>query len=187
MVNYHDPLHGSNGNPGVLPTELSTTPLTRRGIRLSNIALVLAKPTRSNPRALADRVVATQPATTGCPGQRSPAPDSSISIRQPTRSTTEVRRILEQGDGYGRSTTGADKTVGVASASANPTSPLHAGHGHTAAIGDCRDRVLDATGGNVKRAFYCDNACVQMANLVISVRARARSISVDDSRWPGNG
>jgi arginyl-tRNA synthetase len=71
--------------------------------------------------------------------------------------------------------------------SANPTGPLHVGHGRAAAIGDCLSRLLEATGWNVRREFYYNDAGVQIANLAISVQARARGITPDDSGWPENG
>jgi arginyl-tRNA synthetase len=98
-----------------------------------------------------------------------------------------VRRILDQGDAYGRNASGAGKTVGVEFVSANPTGPLHVGHGRAAAIGDCLSRLLDASGWNVKREFYYNDAGVQIANLAISVQARASGITPDDSGWPENG
>jgi arginyl-tRNA synthetase len=61
------------------------------------------------------------------------------------------------------------------------------GHGRAAAIGDCLSRLLEATGWNVKREFYYNDAGVQIANLAISVQARARGITPDDSNWPENG
>jgi arginyl-tRNA synthetase len=77
--------------------------------------------------------------------------------------------------------------VGVEFVSANPTGPLHVGHGRNAVIGDCLSRLFDASGWNVKREFYYNDAGVQIANLATSVQARARGITPDDSNWPEAG
>jgi arginyl-tRNA synthetase len=99
----------------------------------------------------------------------------------------EIRQIFDRGEAYGRSESGAGKTVGVEFVSANPTGPLHVGHGRNAVIGDCLSRLFAATGWNVKREFYYNDAGVQIANLAISVQARARGVLPDDSGWPENG
>ena len=71
--------------------------------------------------------------------------------------------------------------------SANPTGPLHVGHGRAAAIGDCIARVLDANGWRVVREFYYNDAGVQIANLALSVQARARGVEPDSPSWPADG
>ncbi len=71
--------------------------------------------------------------------------------------------------------------------SANPTGPLHVGHGRAAVIGDCIARVLDANGWHVKREFYYNDAGVQIENLALSVQARAKGLTPDDAGWPEAG
>ncbi len=71
--------------------------------------------------------------------------------------------------------------------SANPTGPLHVGHGRAAVIGDCIARVLDTNGWEVAREYYYNDAGVQIENLALSVQARARGIGTDDAAWPENG
>ena len=71
--------------------------------------------------------------------------------------------------------------------SANPTGPLHVGHGRAAAIGDCIARVLDANGWNVNREFYYNDAGVQIENLAKSTQARAKGLKPDDAGWPEDG
>ena len=90
------------------------------------------------------------------------------------------------GDGaeYGRNTSGQGRTAGVEYVSANPTGPLHVGHGRAAAIGDCIARVLDANGWKVKREFYYNDAGVQIENLARSVQARLRGLKPGDAQWP---
>jgi len=153
----------------------------------SNIALLLAKPARAKPRELAERLVAALPANALVAKVEIAGPGFINFHLAPAAYHAELRQILEQADAYGRSRSGAGKTVGVEFVSANPTGPLHVGHGRAAAIGDCLSRLLAATGWNVKREFYYNDAGVQIANLAISVQARARGITPDDSGWPENG
>src|SRR3546814_12128291 len=70
---------------------------------------------------------------------------------------------------------------------ANPTGPLHVGHGRAAVIGDCIARVLDANGWQVRREFYYNDAGVQIENLARSVQARAKGLTPDDDGWPADG
>jgi len=71
--------------------------------------------------------------------------------------------------------------------SANPTGPLHVGHGRGAAIGDCICRLLEATGHDVTSEFYYNDAGAQITNLALSVQARAKGIDSDDANWPADG
>jgi len=95
--------------------------------------------------------------------------------------------IEAQGNGYGRTTTGARQKVQVEFVSANPTGPLHIGHGRGAAIGDTLCRLLDASGWDVTREFYYNDAGQQITNLALSVQARCLGIEPDDPRWPTDG
>ena len=88
--------------------------------------------------------------------------------------------ILDQGSGYGRNASGGGRVAGVEYVSANPTGPLHVGHGRAAVIGDCITRVLEANGWAVRREYYYNDAGVQIENLAMSVQARARGITPDD-------
>jgi arginyl-tRNA synthetase len=74
--------------------------------------------------------------------------------------------------------------AGVEYVSANPTGPLHVGHGRAAVIGDCIARVMAANGWKVKREFYYNDAGVQIENLARSTRARAKGLKPGDADWP---
>jgi arginyl-tRNA synthetase len=152
-----------------------------------NIAMLLAKPARAKPRELAEKLVAALPASALVEKVEIAGPGFINFYLSPGAYHAEVRQIFDRGDAYGRSESGVGKTVGVEFVSANPTGPLHVGHGRNAVIGDCLSRLFDATGWNVKREFYYNDAGVQIANLAISVQARARGILPDDSGWPENG
>ncbi len=151
-----------------------------------NVAMLLSKPARAKPRDLAEKLVAALPANDLVAKVEIAGPGFINFFLAASAYHAELRRILAEADAYGRRA-GGGKTVGVEFVSANPTGPLHVGHGRAAAIGDCLSRLLEATGWNVKREFYYNDAGVQIANLAISVQARARGITPDDSNWPENG
>jgi len=153
----------------------------------SNAAMLLAKPARAKPRELAEKLVAALPANALVAKVEIAGPGFINFFLTAGTYHAEVRRIMAEGDAYGRSTSGGGKTVGVEFVSANPTGPLHVGHGRNAVIGDCLSRLLEATGWKVKREFYYNDAGVQIQNLAISVQARARGLNPDDAGWPEDG
>jgi len=153
----------------------------------TNAAMLLAKPARAKPRELADKLVAALPANTLVAKVEIAGPGFINFFLAPAAYHDEVRRIMVEGDAYGRSQSGKGVTAGVEYVSANPTGPLHVGHGRAAAIGDCISRLLEATGWGVKREFYYNDAGVQINNLAISVQARARGLAPGAEGWPEDG
>jgi arginyl-tRNA synthetase len=77
--------------------------------------------------------------------------------------------------------------VQVEFVSANPTGPLHVGHGRGAAVGDSLARILSACGWEVVREFYYNDAGAQINNLALSVQARCKGLTPEDSGWPNDG
>ncbi|PWK92616.1 arginine--tRNA ligase [Fulvimonas soli] len=153
----------------------------------TNAAMLLAKPARAKPRELAEKLVAALPANALVERVEIAGPGFVNFFLAPGAYHAEVQRILDQGDGYGRNASGGGRTAGVEFVSANPTGPLHVGHGRAAAIGDCLSRLLAATGWNVKREFYYNDAGVQIHNLAVSTQARARGLAPGDAGWPEDG
>ncbi|MGC1550891.1 MAG: arginine--tRNA ligase, partial [Rhodanobacter sp.] len=153
----------------------------------SNASMLLAKPARAKPRELAEKLVAALPANTLVAKVEIAGPGFINFFLAAGAYHAEVRQIMAEGNAYGRSTSGGGKTVGVEFVSANPTGPLHVGHGRNAVIGDCLSRLLEATGWNVKREFYYNDAGVQIQNLAISVQARAKGLNPGDAGWPEDG
>jgi arginyl-tRNA synthetase len=153
-----------------------------------NIAMQLAKQLKANPRELATRLVAAvlaDPAAQGLVESADVAGPGFINLRvAPALKQSVVHTILEQGAQYGRSDTGAGKQVIIEFVSANPTGPLHVGHGRQAALGDAMAALFDAQGYAVTREFYYNDAGVQIATLANSVQARARGIKPGDAAWP---
>jgi arginyl-tRNA synthetase len=153
----------------------------------TNVALLLAKAAKAKPRDLAQAIVAALPAHAAIAKVEIAGPGFINFFLSPAAYRQQVAEILDRGDGYGRNAIGAGRMAGVEFVSANPTGPLHVGHGRAAAIGDCIARVLGANGWNVVREFYYNDAGVQIANLALSVQARCRGIEPDDAGWPADG
>ena len=95
-----------------------------------------------------------------------------------------VRTIIEQGDAFGRGSTGAGKKVNIEFVSANPTGPLHVGHGRQAALGDAMASLFISQGYEVTREFYYNDAGVQIQTLANSVQARLKGFAPGDAGWP---
>ena len=150
----------------------------------TNAAMTLAKAARSNPRALAQALVAALPADEAIDRVEIAGPGFINFHLAPAAWRAVVRDVHSQGDAYGRNTSGGGQTVGVEYVSANPTGPLHVGHGRAAAIGDSIARLLAANGWNVVREFYYNDAGVQIENLAKSVKARIDGLKPGDADWP---
>jgi len=176
---------------GILPADtlppdfVVERPKTREhGDFATNAAMLLAKAARSNPRALAQALVQALPASDDVARVEIAGPGFINFHLAPAAYQREVVTVIKQGHDYGRSLAGNGRTVGVEYVSANPTGPLHVGHGRAAAIGDSLARLLDANGWNAKREFYYNDAGVQIENLARSVQARARGHQPGDADWP---
>jgi arginyl-tRNA synthetase len=174
--------------PGTAPTfVVERTKSREHGDFATNVALLLAKAAGRKPRDLATALVAALPARDGIAKVEIAGPGFINFFLSPAAYQREVRAALELGAAYGRGNAGAGRMAGVEFVSANPTGPLHVGHGRAAAIGDCIARVLDANGWNVVREFYYNDAGAQINNLALSVQARARGVEPDAPTWPADG
>ena len=155
-----------------------------------NLALQIAKPLRSNPRAVAQALVDALRASEAGPLIESAeiAGPGFINLRLTADAKRDViRRILSQGPAFDRGNSGAGRRVLVEFVSANPTGPLHVGHGRQGALGDAIAAMLQANGWQVQREFYYNDAGAQIANLALSVQARARGMTPDDPAFPKDG
>lgn len=150
----------------------------------TNAAMTLAKAARGNPRQLAQALVDALPADAAIAKVDIAGPGFINFHLAPTAWHGVVRAVHAQGDDFGHNDSGAGQTVGVEYVSANPTGPLHVGHGRAAAIGDSIARVLAANGWNVVREFYYNDAGVQIENLAKSVKARIDGHQPGDADWP---
>lgn len=178
---------------GTLPADLTTPDFTverpkdrSHGDASTNAAMLLARPAKSNPRAIAQALVDAMPASDAIERIEIAGP-GFLNFRFAAAAwRDQLVAVHAQGDSFGRNDSGGARTAGVEYVSANPTGPLHVGHGRAAVIGDCIARVLDANGWLVKREFYYNDAGVQIENLARSTQARARGIGPGDADWPAD-
>ncbi len=180
-------------NAGILPADLASPefvierPKERaHGDFSSNAAMLLAKAARSNPRALAQQLVDALPASDAIAKVEIAGPGFINFHLTPAAWQQQVRDIHAAGSAFSRNASGGGRTVGVEYVSANPTGPLHVGHGRAGVIGDCIARVMAANGWDVKREFYYNDAGVQINNLAISTQARAKGFKPGDAQWPAD-
>ena len=153
-----------------------------------NSALQLAKRLGVKPRDIAVAIVAALPASELLAGKPEVAGPGFINIRLASASETRVvAAILSRADAFGKSTANAGRKVTVEFVSANPTGPLHVGHGRGAATGDTLARLLEAQGWSASREFYYNDAGAQINNLGLSVQARLREKACLDAAFPEDG
>ncbi len=181
----------------VAPTELVMTEVVierprqpEHGDFACNLAMHIAKPLKSNPRAVAQQLVEkVQQIDEGkLIAALEIAGPGFINIRLTDASKFSViEQIFKQGHCFGTHASGAGKKVMVEFVSANPTGPLHVGHGRQGALGDVMAALLAANGYAVTREFYYNDAGAQINNLALSVQARAKGMSTDDDAFPKEG
>jgi len=155
----------------------------------SNLALQLAKALKKKPRELAVALQASVSASLGDLLERSEVAGPgfiNFKLKAGTK-TAVIRRILEEGAGFGRTREGRGEKVQVEFVSANPTGPLHVGHGRQAALGDAIAALLESQGYAVTREFYYNDAGAQIENLALSVQARGRGTGPGEPSWPKDG
>ncbi len=153
-----------------------------------NIAMQLAKALKKNPRELAQAIaqdVMGNPLREGLIANVEIAGPGFMNVRLVAGSKQAiVTRVLQEGAGYGKTHDAAGQKVLVEFVSANPTGPLHVGHGRQGALGDAISALLEAQGYQVQREFYYNDAGVQIATLANSVQARALGKNPGDADWP---
>jgi arginyl-tRNA synthetase len=137
-----------------------------------NLALQLAKPLKRNPRDVAQALVSALPASPVMERAEIAGAGFINLFLRPDAKRNVVRRVLMQGDAYGRLAVGQGRKVQVEFVSANPTGPLHVGHGRGAAYGASLANVLAAAGFDVQREFYVNDAGRQMDILALSTWLR---------------
>ncbi len=178
---------------GVLPADQTFSPQVgntkdkAHGDYACNVALVAAKAAGRPPRQLAEALVARLPESPAVARVEIAGPGFINFFMTAESAVGIAEEILEQGERFGRNDDGQGHKVQVEFVSANPTGPLHVGHGRGAAIGDCLCRLLEANGYQVTREFYYNDAGAQIDNLARSVQARAKGLGPDDPSWPEDG
>jgi arginyl-tRNA synthetase len=150
-------------------------------------AMQLAKSLKRNPREVAQALIAALPPSDWLERAEIAGP-GFINLRLRAQAKQHVvRAVLAQGERYGRSEVGRGERVLVEFVSANPTGPLHVGHGRQAALGDAISALLEWRGFVVAREFYYNDAGNQIENLALSVQARARERLGLASEFPADG
>lgn len=153
----------------------------------STAALQLAKPLKQNPRQLAQQLCEALRETEAFRRWTSAievAGPGFLNIRlKPEAKQQAVREVLAQGERFGTRPANGQRVL-VEFVSANPTGPLHVGHGRQAALGDAICNLLAAQGWDVTREFYYNDAGAQIATLARSVQLRARGVRPGDAGWP---
>jgi len=153
----------------------------------TNVAMMMAKAAGRKPRDLATDLVEAFPASALVGKVEIAGPGFINFFLAPAAFHAEIGRALAETTRYGSNQDGGGRQAGVEFVSANPTGPLHVGHGRAAAIGDSISRLLLASGWKVTREFYYNDAGVQIANLALSTQARAKGIAPDEAGWPESG
>ncbi|MGB9428559.1 MAG: arginine--tRNA ligase [Gammaproteobacteria bacterium] len=153
----------------------------------TNVALMLAKHAGKKPRELAEQIIRALPQSDLVAKVEIAGPGFINFFLAPSAYYAEVKQILAASNTYGRNNSGSGARAMLEFVSANPTGPLHVGHGRAAAIGDTLARLLDATGWKVTREFYYNDAGAQIDNLALSVQARCKHIEPDQAGWPKDG
>ncbi len=177
---------------GVLPADLEPRIQIERtrdashGDFASNVALMLAKPAGMKPRELAERLVAALPEAAEVEKVEIAGPGFINFFIRDTALMEVVRTVLEQGEAFGRSDIGGGKRVQVEFVSANPTGPLHVGHGRGAAYGASVADLLAAVGYAVHREYYVNDAGRQMDILAASVWLRYLELCGEELPFPAN-
>jgi len=152
-----------------------------------SIAMRLARAARANPRALATKIIGALPANELIARTEIAGPGFINFFMTPAAWQAEVARVHAAGDSYGRGNAGAGRKAIVEFVSANPTGPLHVGHGRHAAFGATVASLLEADGWQVHREYYVNDAGRQMDILAVSVWLRYLEACGEPVRFPANG
>ncbi|CAA0080495.1 Arginine--tRNA ligase [BD1-7 clade bacterium] len=177
----------------ILPQEINArinldrTKNKEHGDLATNLAMMLAKPAGMPPRDLAGHIIAALPENSIVRQCDIAGPGFINFFFNDAAAGSVIQAILAEGEQYGRANLGEGKKIQVEFVSANPTGPLHIGHGRGAAVGDSLCRLLGATGWDVTAEFYYNDAGVQIETLALSTQARARGLTPDDAGWPDGG
>ena len=161
---------------------------TSHGDWATNLAMALAKPLKSKPRDIAERLRnSIDLERAGVSRIEIAGPGFMNFFLDAGRIASGLSEIISADERYGQSKAGGGKVVNVEFVSANPTGPLHVGHGRQAALGDAISTLLETTGWKVTREFYYNDAGVQIDNLAASVAARLSELEGKSLQIPEGG
>lgn len=174
-------------DPSLATRSVERTRELSHGDFASNIAMMTARQFKSNPRAIAEKLIAAIGEQPEIEKIEIAGPGFLNFTFKPEVYHKELTTVRELAAQYGHNDSGQGEKVQIEFVSANPTGPLHVGHGRGAAVGDSLARVLEANGFDVTREFYYNDAGAQIDNLAASVKARIDGIEPNSDGWPEDG
>lgn len=189
VVKLNEVLDDAVKSLGVEDVHAQFTPPTvsGHGDRTTNIAMRLAKPLKAKPRDIAEKLAESLKAYDHITDIETAGPGFLNVFLSGKFYAQAVSDVLTQGERYGAVNIGQDRRVQVEFVSANPTGPLHIGHGRGAAVGDSVARILAFTGWNVQREYYVNDSGLQIETLGRSVQARYYELLGRPSDFPEKG
>jgi arginyl-tRNA synthetase len=167
--------------------QVTRTKNKQHGDFASNVALLAAKAAGRPPRELAEAIAQHLPANDALDRIEIAGPGFINFYLKPIANQAIIADILAMGANYGRNQIGVGRKVLVEFVSANPTGPLHVGHGRQAALGDTIATLLEAIGWSVTREFYYNDAGSQIENLGLSVQVRLAQLAGQERPIPPGG
>jgi len=168
--------------------QLESPKVAEYGDVSTNIAMLLAKPLRQNPRAIAQQLLDAMPLDPEVLEAIEIAGPGFINFRFAKEYVyQQLRAIIEEGSDFGKTTSRKGQRVQIEFVSANPTGPLTVGHGRNAVLGDTIARLLEWTGASVDREYYFNDAGRQMRVLGQSVQARYKQLLGQSIELPEGG
>ncbi len=154
----------------------------------TNVAMTLAKALSAKPRDIAQSIITAMDLGSVGVSAAEIAGPGFINFRlDPAFQARGLLEVIRSSNDYAKSAIGNNRRVVVEFVSANPTGPLHVGHGRQAALGDAISTLLEYTGWKVDREFYYNDAGAQIANLAKSVQVRVKQLSGEDADIPDGG
>ncbi len=153
----------------------------------SNLAMMLAKPAGKSPRDVAQMLVDALPDNNDIREVAIAGPGFINFFQNDAAASSVVATVLQQGEQFGRSNKGQGQRWQVEYVSANPTGPLHVGHGRGAALGATMANMLSAIGFDIQREYYVNDAGRQMDILAVSVWLRYLELGGESFDFPSNG
>lgn len=174
-------------DPSTIDIHIERPKTLEHGDYSTNIALQLTKLLKKNPREIAQLIIEKVGLDPSIDRLEIAGPGFINFYLSSAGKSSIINSIFSQSTNYGHNLTGKNQKLQVEFVSANPTGPLHIGHGRGAAIGDSLARIMLANGWDVTREFYYNDAGQQINNLALSVQSRIKGIEPDDANFPEDG
>lgn len=174
-------------DPSTIDIHIERPKTLEHGDYSTNIALQLTKILKKNPREIAQLIIEKVGLDPSIDRLEIAGPGFINFYLSSAGKSSIINSIFSQLTNYGHNLTGKNQKLQVEFVSANPTGPLHIGHGRGAAIGDSLARIMQANGWDVTREFYYNDAGQQINNLALSVQSRIKGIEPDDANFPEDG